>query len=105
MKRIVLHIDQLILRGVARGDARALSMALQGELQRLLALPGGLAALQARQGAQGPQGAQGAHDAHGTHGAQDPHGVKSAQVRVQQGAGPAAIGRAVAGGVVAGGKP
>jgi hypothetical protein len=102
MKRIVLHIDQLILRGVARGDARALSMALQGELQRLLALPGGLAALQARQGAQGPQGAQGTHDAHG---AQDPHGVKSAQVRVQQGAGPAAIGRAVAGGVVAGGKP
>jgi hypothetical protein len=84
MKRVILHIEQLVLRGVARGDARALSTALQDELQRLLALPGGLAALQGRQGGQG---------------------VKPDQARVPQGAGPAAIGRAVAGRIVAGGKP
>ena len=84
MKRLVLHIDQLILRGVARGDARALSTALQGELQRLLALPGGLAALQGRQGTPG---------------------VNPTPARVPHGAGPAAIGRAVAGRIVAGAKP
>lgn len=83
MKRVILHIDQLVLRGVARADARALSMALQGELTRLLALPGRLAALQGR------------------HGAAD---LKPVQARVPQGAGPAAVGRAVAGRIVAGGK-
>ena len=37
MTRLVLHIDNLMLRGIARGDAEAFSEALQQELQRVLA--------------------------------------------------------------------
>lgn len=40
MKRIVLHIDRLVLNGVDRVDAQALSAGLQTELQRLLSVPG-----------------------------------------------------------------
>jgi hypothetical protein len=38
-RRIVLHIDRLVLRGVDRADAAALSAAIQAELQRRLAGP------------------------------------------------------------------
>lgn len=40
MKTIVLHIDRLVLRGVDRHDAAAVSGALQAELQRLLGADG-----------------------------------------------------------------
>ncbi|MCZ4312663.1 hypothetical protein O4H66_04545 [Comamonadaceae bacterium G21597-S1] len=40
MKRIVLHVDRLVLNGIDRTDAQALSAALQAELQRLLSVPG-----------------------------------------------------------------
>ncbi|MGH8720354.1 MAG: hypothetical protein ACREU4_00115 [Burkholderiales bacterium] len=39
MKRVVLHIDRLVLRGIERGDAAALSAGVQAELQHLLAAP------------------------------------------------------------------
>ncbi len=42
MTRLVVHIDKLVLRGVARGDAAAFSDALQQELQRVLAERGQL---------------------------------------------------------------
>lgn len=47
MSRIVLHIDRLVLRGIDPHDTAALSSAVQGELQRLLAEPGSAAALAA----------------------------------------------------------
>ncbi|MCY1273850.1 hypothetical protein D9M68_327600 [compost metagenome] len=43
MTRIVLHIDRLLLRGIAQGDVEAFSEALQGELQRLLGAVGSAA--------------------------------------------------------------
>lgn len=39
MKRVVLHIDRLVLNGVDRADAQAVSAGLQAELQRLLVDP------------------------------------------------------------------
>lgn len=41
MTRLVLHIDRLVLRGVERADAAAVSAALQARLQTLLAADGG----------------------------------------------------------------
>lgn len=43
MKRIVVHIDRLVLRGVDPATAGAVSGALQTELQALLAEPGAAA--------------------------------------------------------------
>ena len=40
-RRILLHIDRLVLRGVDRADAAALSAAIQTELQHRLAERGG----------------------------------------------------------------
>ena len=40
MRRIVLHIDTLVLRGIARADATAVSAGVQAELRRRLAEPG-----------------------------------------------------------------
>ena len=37
-QRIVLHIDRLVLRGIDRADAGAVSAAIQAELQRLVAV-------------------------------------------------------------------
>ena len=49
MKRIVVHIDRLVLRGIDAGDAAAVSAGVQAgveaELQRLLAEPGAAAQL------------------------------------------------------------
>lgn len=45
MPRTVLHIDRLVLRGVAHADANALSEALQKELQALLRRPANATAL------------------------------------------------------------
>lgn len=47
MTRIVLHIDRLVLRGIAPKDARAVSAGVRAELQRLLGEPGAAAALAA----------------------------------------------------------
>ncbi|UUY07428.1 hypothetical protein LRS11_16565 [Pseudomonas sp. J452] len=46
MSRVVLHIDRLVLRGIAPEDAATFAEALQAELQQRLAADGGLAALQ-----------------------------------------------------------
>lgn len=40
MSRIVVHIDKLVLHGIDRADAKALTAGVQAELQRLLAEPG-----------------------------------------------------------------
>lgn len=40
MKRIVLHVERLTLRGVDRADVAKVSAALRAELQGLLAQPG-----------------------------------------------------------------
>jgi hypothetical protein len=37
MRRIVLHIDRLVLRGIGRADAAAFTAALEAELQRRVA--------------------------------------------------------------------
>ena len=47
MSRVVIHIDTLVLRGIDRADARAVSAGVQAELQRLLATPGAAVALAA----------------------------------------------------------
>jgi hypothetical protein len=39
MKRVMLHINRLVLRGIDRADAQAVSAGLQAELQALLADP------------------------------------------------------------------
>lgn len=43
MSRIVLHIDRLVLRGIAPEDASTFAEALQAELQQRLAADGGQA--------------------------------------------------------------
>ncbi len=55
MPRIVLHIDRLVLRGLERGDAAAVSAALQAELHSLLGVPGATHGLTARAGARAVQ--------------------------------------------------
>lgn len=49
MTRVVVHIDKLILRGIDRADAAALSKGLQAELRDLLSEQG-LTSLISRQG-------------------------------------------------------
>jgi hypothetical protein len=39
MKRIVVHVGQLVLKGFEQGDHRRIAADLQGELGRLLANP------------------------------------------------------------------
>jgi len=41
MTKVVLHIDRLVLAGVGWHDGQGVADALQAELGRLLALPGG----------------------------------------------------------------
>ena len=48
MKRIVLHVDRLVLRGWRGVDARAVGAALRGELARWLADPAARERLAAR---------------------------------------------------------
>lgn len=40
MTRVIVHIDKLILRGVDRADAAAVSAQIQTQLQRSFAAPG-----------------------------------------------------------------
>lgn len=75
MKRIVLHIDRLVLRGVNHRDAPAVAAALQAELRQLL----------------GPHG-------DGTLAAQgSTHALRAGRVLLPPGADGAALGQAVAG--------
>ena len=72
-RRIVVSIDRLVLRGVDRGDAAALADALRTELQHILASGGGTLATQG-----------------------STHAMPASQVRLPEGSGAAALGRAVA---------
>jgi hypothetical protein len=49
-KRVVLHIDQLVLNGIAHRDRHAVAAGLQRELARLLAEPEAMAAWSAQAG-------------------------------------------------------
>jgi hypothetical protein len=40
MKRIVVHVDRLVLNGFRNADAHAIGEGMRGELARLLADPG-----------------------------------------------------------------
>lgn len=84
MPRIVLHIDRLVLRGVERGDAAAVSAALQAELHSLLGVPGAARALSARAGARA---------------------VQAGKAALPPGADASTLGRAVASRIVGGGTP
>lgn len=80
--KIVLHIDRLVLRGINRADAVAVSAALQAELRQQLATQG--------------SGALAAHAAR-------PH-MHVGQVQLAQGADSTALGQAVATRIAAGGR-
>jgi hypothetical protein len=84
MSRVVLHVDRLLLRGFARGDAAPLSAGLRAELQSLLKSEDAVAALSQREAS---------------------HIVKAGTVRVPHGGSAHAVGRAVATRIVRGGKP
>ncbi|WP_333858703.1 hypothetical protein [Denitromonas sp.] len=83
MTRIVVHIDKLVLTGIDRKDAAAVSAGVQAELQRLLAQPGAVASLAA---------------------GGDRARLHTAVGPVALGAVGQGIGRAIAGGIVPGGK-
>jgi hypothetical protein len=83
MRRVVLHVDRLVLRGIARADAEAVSAGLRTELRSLLAGPEAVAAL----------GALRALPA-----------VQAGRARLPQDADAASVGRAVAGRIVQGAK-
>ena len=82
--RIVLHIDRLVLRGIDRADAAAVTSGLQHELQRRLALPGATPVI----------GADG-----------DRYRVNAGSVQIARGLGAHAMGRAIAGRIVKRTKP
>lgn len=76
MTRLVLHIDRLVLRGVARADAPAVAAALQGRLAELMRADPQLAAQLAAAG--------------------DRSRLRPARVSLVPGSGAAALGRRVA---------
>lgn len=84
MRRIVMHIDRLALRGLGRGDAPAVVAGLRSELQRLLAQPGAEAALVAQAGRAT---------------------LRAGNAALPDGADAATLGRAVAGRIAGGGTP
>jgi len=81
MSRIVLHIDRLVLRGVAGADAAAVSAAFRAELAARLAAGDGLAALLPLHGREA---------------------VRAGRTPVADGSGPGALGRAAAGRILRG---
>jgi hypothetical protein len=83
MKRVVLHIDRLLLRGFARSDVAAVSAGMRSELQSLLSDDAAVAALSRHQAS---------------------HVLQSGTVRVMHGGSAAAVGHAVAGRIVRGAK-
>lgn len=83
MTRVVLHIDRLVLRGVARGDAAAVSAALEARLHALVVADRGAALLE-RSG---------------------PRGTHRMPTTVPAGTGAAALGHAVADRIAGGSAP
>lgn len=81
MSRIVVHIDRLVLRGVAGADAASVSAALRAELVARLATGDGLAALSPLHGREA---------------------VRAGRTAVARGSEPAAVGKAVAGRILRG---
>jgi len=79
MKRVIVHVEGLVLRGFSHGDRRAIAAGLEGALSRLLAEPGALRALAGRG---------------------DSDRVQAGRVRIAPERGAADTGRAVAGRVV-----
>lgn len=79
MKRIVLHIDRLVLRGIPRTGAGAFSAGLRAELQSTLGSDPSLDAVSNRE---------------------DSRPIQAGAVRVPHGAGAGAVGRAVASRIV-----
>ncbi len=45
MTRVVVHIDKLVLRGIDRADAPAVSAGIEAQLQQMLVAPGMAASL------------------------------------------------------------
>ncbi len=45
MTRVVVHIDKLVLRGIERADAAAVSAGIEAQLQQMLVAPGMAASL------------------------------------------------------------
>lgn len=84
MRRVVLHVDRLLLRGFARGDAAPLAAGLRAELRSLLGGHGAVAALSEHEASQV---------------------VRAGTVRVPQGGSARTVGRAVAARIVDGGRP
>ncbi|HSW19038.1 MAG TPA: hypothetical protein VLJ86_17600 [Ramlibacter sp.] len=82
MPKIVLHIDRLVLRGVERADADAVSDALRAELHTLLATGGGTLATQG-----------------------STHALQAGKLRLPHGADGATLGRAVAARIAAPAAP
>ena len=81
MRRVVVHVDRLLLRGFARGDAARLAAGLRTELGALLGGDGALAVLSHHATAQI---------------------VRAGTVRVPEGGSATAVGRAVATRIVRG---
>lgn len=81
MRRVVLHIDRLVLRGIPQAGAPAFSAGLRAELQSILGSDPSVDALSNRD---------------------DPRPVRAGTVRVPHGAAAGAVGRAVAGRIVRG---
>jgi hypothetical protein len=84
MRRVVLHVDRLLLRGFAHGDVAPLSDGLRAQLQSLLGGDAAIAALSQHQAS---------------------HVVHAGTVRVPHGGSAGAVGRAVATRIVRGAKP
>jgi hypothetical protein len=84
MRRVVLHVDRLVLRGFPRRDAVAVAEGLRTELQSLLAGDAAVAALS-------------------EHKTSDV--VRAGTVRVPHGAGGGGVGRAVAVRIARGARP
>lgn len=83
MRRVVLLVDRLVLRGFERTDAPALAHGIEGELRDLLGADGAVRALAT---------------AHGS------HTLRAGKARVPHGTGAATVGRAVAGRIMRGAK-
>jgi len=79
--RVLVHIDRLVLRGISRADAAAVSAGLRSQLQHLLAAPDAARALAAG----------------GNH-----RRVRAGPVRISQRRGATTMGHAVAGSIVRG---
>lgn len=83
MRRIVLHVDRLLLRGFTRRDVAPFSAGFRAELQSLLGFDDAIDAVSQHQAS---------------------HVVEAGTVRVPYGGSANAVGRAVATRIVRGGK-